>query len=302
MSEVFRTPDDRFASLDGYDFAPHYMQLSGDLDGLRMHYVDESAGPEGGSPILLLHGEPTWAYLYRKMIPGLMSSGRVIAPDYIGFGRSDKVTEMDWYTYDRHVDSIKQLIEHLDLRDITLCVHDWGGPIGLRVAVEEEERFARLVILNTAVFRPRPGKPPNQAFLQWRDFALRNPDLPVGFIIEGATATDLDEAVIAGYEAPFVTPKSKAGAAAFPAIVPLSVDDPGASEMAATSDALMKWEKPALVAFSDADPLFKSRVGEALSERIPGARFAVVEGASHFLQEDKGEAIAEMVAAFIGSG
>ena len=295
MSEVFRTPDERFASLEGYDFAPNYLVLTGDLDGLRMHYVDEGEG----SPILLLHGEPTWSFLYRKMIPGLMGSGRVLSPDYIGFGRSDKVTEMDWYTYDRHVDSVKSFIEALDLRDITLVVHDWGGPIGLRLAVENEDRFARLVILNTAVFRPRPGKPPNQAFLQWREFAMKNPDLPVGFILQGATATDLSEAVIAGYEAPFVTPASKAGVAAFPVIVPLSVDDPGATEMAATSEALTKWSKPTLVAFSDSDPLFSPRVGEALSERIPGATFTVVEGASHFLQEDRGEAIADLVRSFV---
>ena len=165
--------------------------------------------------------------------------------------------------------------------------------------MEDEDRFSRLVILNTAVFRPRPGKPPNQAFLAWRDFAEKNPDLPVGFILQGATATDLSEAVIAGYEAPFVTPASKAGVAAFPLIVPLSVDDPGAAEMAATSEALTKWSKPTLVAFSDSDPLFSPRVGEALSERIPGATFAVVEGASHFLQEDKGEAIAELVRSFV---
>jgi haloalkane dehalogenase len=295
MSEVFRTPDERFADLEGYDFAPNYIDLTGDLDGLRMHYVDEGEG----SPILLLHGEPTWSFLYRKMIPGLTGSGRVVAPDYIGFGRSDKVTEMGWYTYDRHVESMKRFIEELDLTDTTLVVHDWGGPIGLRLAVENEDRFARLVILNTAVFRPRPGKPPNQAFLAWRDFAEKNPDLPVGFILQGATATDLSEAVLAGYEAPFVTPASKAGVAAFPLIVPLSVDDPGAAEMAATSEALTKWSKPTLVAFSDSDPLFSPRVGEALSERIPGATFAVIEGASHFLQEDKGEAIADLVRSFV---
>ena len=295
MSEVFRTPEERFAGLEGYDFAPNYIDLTGDLDGLRMHYVDEGEG----APILLLHGEPTWSFLYRKMITNLTGSGRVVAPDYIGFGRSDKVTEIDWYTYDRHVDSMKRFIEELDLRDITLVVHDWGGPIGLRLAVENEDRFARLVILNTAVFRPRPGKPPNQAFLAWRDFAEKNPDLPVGFILQGATATDLSEAVIAGYEAPFVTPASKAGVAAFPLIVPLAVDDPGAAEMAATSEALTKWSKPTLVAFSDSDPLFSPRVGEALSERIPGASFAVAEGASHFLQEDKGEAIADLVRSFV---
>ncbi|MGH2753732.1 MAG: haloalkane dehalogenase [Actinomycetota bacterium] len=295
MLEVFRTPDERFAELEGYDLEPHYLELGGDLEGLRMHHVDEG----DGSPILLLHGEPTWAYLYRKMIPTLSEVARVIAPDFIGFGRSDKVTEVEWYSYDKHLLSLTQLIESLDLRDITLVVQDWGGPIGLRAAVEDEARFSRLVILNTGMFRPRPGKPPNEAFLQWLRFATENPDLPVGFIVQGATTTELGPGVIAGYEAPFVTPKSKAGAAAFPGLVPLDIDDPGAKETMAVHDALTRWEKPVLVAFSDGDPIFPPRAGERLAERIPGARFELVEGASHFLQEDKGEEIANLVEAFV---
>ncbi|MGH2817726.1 MAG: haloalkane dehalogenase [Actinomycetota bacterium] len=297
MADVVRTPEERFVGLDGYAFEPSYLDLTGDLDGLRLHFVDEGEG----EPILLLHGEPTWAYLYRKMIPSLSKAGRVIAPDYIGFGRSDKVTEIGWYSYDRHVDSIVQLIDALDLTGITIVVQDWGGPIGLRCAVENADRFARLVILNTGIFRPGPQWP-NEGFLQWRNFAERNPDLPVGFVLQGATTTELSDSTIAAYEAPFPTASSKAGAAAFPLIVPLSEGDPGAKKMAEVSEALARWEKPALVAFSDSDPVFPLRAGEKMAERIPGAGPCVpIEGASHFLQEDKGEVIAGAILTFLGT-
>jgi haloalkane dehalogenase len=292
---VYRTPDARFDNLVGYPFAPIYFEPVGDLDGLRMHYLDEGEG----KPILLLHGEPTWSFLYRKMIPPLAQTNRVIAPDYVGFGRSDKPTDISWYTYDRHVDSIVQLLEHLDLRDATLVVQDWGGPIGLRVAVEHPERFANLVILNTGVMRPGPSWP-SPAFLQWRDFAEKNPDLPVGFIIQASTVTDLPPEVIAGYEAPWPTAESKAGVASFPLLVPLSEDDPGAREMVATGDALTGWGTPVLVAFSDSDPIFPQSAGERMAGRIPGARFHPISGASHFLQEDKGEEIAQVIADFLG--
>jgi haloalkane dehalogenase len=296
MAEIFRTPDERFESLDGYAFDPHYEELQGDLDGLRMHYVDEG----DGAPILLLHGEPTWAYLYRKMIPTLTGAGRVVAPDLIGFGRSDKPTDRAWYSYEKHCESVVQLIEALDLRDITIVVQDWGGPIGLRVAVENEARFARLVILNTGIFRPGP-RWPNPGFLAWREFAEKNPDLPIGSIIQGATTSDLTPEVIDAYEAPFPDAASKAGAAQFPLLVPLTTDDPGAAEMGRAADALTRWEKPALVAFSDSDPIFPQRAGEKLAERIPGAvDFVPIEGASHFLQEDKGEDIARHIVSFLG--
>lgn len=296
MPDVFRTPEERFTDLPGYAFSPNYLECRGDLAGLRMHYVDESEG----APILLLHGEPTWAFLYRKMIPGLRGVGRVIAPDLIGFGRSDKVTEVGWYSYDLHVDAVLQLIEHLDLRDITVVVQDWGGPIGLRVAVEHPDRFARLVILNTGVFRPGPNWP-TPGFVAWRRFALENPDLPVGSIVQGATLTQLSDEVVAAYEAPFPDVASKAGAAAFPLLVPMTAEDPGATEMIGVGDALTAWDKPALVAFSDSDPIFPMRAGERLAERIPGAGpFVPIAGASHFLQEDKGEAIATHIAAFLG--
>jgi haloalkane dehalogenase len=295
--KAVRTPDDRFDGLPGYDFEPHYIDLEGDLAGLRMHYVDEGRG----DPIVLLHGEPTWAYLYRKMIPSLTDAGRVLAPDFVGFGRSDKPTDRDWYTYDGHCDSLVQFLEQLELNDVTLVVQDWGGPIGLRVAVELPDMFARLVILNTGVFRVGPNWP-TPGFSAWREFAERNPDLPVGFVIQGATSTDLTEDVIAAYEAPFPNEESKAGAAAFPLLVPLTADDAGAAEMAEVADALTRWEKPTLVAFSDSDPVFPQRAGERLAERIPGAvDFVPIASASHFLQEDKGEDIAAAILDFLRS-
>ena len=292
--DIFRTPDERFAALPGFPFEPHYIELSDDLDGLRLHHLDEGEG----SPILMLHGEPTWAYLYRKMVLPLASTYRVIVPDLIGFGRSDKVTDIGWYSYERHVASIHQLVDRLDLRDITLVVQDWGGPIGLRVAVEAPDRLARLVILNTGIFRPGPNWP-TPGFVQWRAFAESNPDLPIGMIVQGATASDLSDEVVAAYEAPFPDAASKAGAAAFPLLVPMREGDPGAAEMIEVADALTRWEKPVMVAFSDLDPIFPQRAGESLARRIPGAEFVPIDGASHFLQEDKGEEIAELIAAFL---
>lgn len=292
--DTFRTPDERFAHLPDFPFEPHYIDLSEGLAGLRMHHLDEGEG----SPILLLHGEPTWAYLYRKMLPPLAATHRVVAPDLIGFGRSDKVTEIGWYSYDRHVASVRQLIDRLDLRDITLVVQDWGGPIGLRAAVEDPDRFARLVILNTGIFRPGPNWP-TPGFLQWRTFAENNPDLPVGMIVQGATVSDLSDDVVAAYEAPFPDADSKAGAAAFPLLVPMREGDAGAKEMVEVADALTRWEKPVLVAFSDLDPIFPQRAGASLAGRISGAEFVPINGASHFLQEDKGEKIAERILAFL---
>ena len=290
--EIFRTPDERFDALPGYDFEPHYTEL----DGLRMHYVDEGSG----DPIVCFHGEPTWAYLYRKMLPPLVAGGnRVICPDYAGFGRSDKPTERGWYTYDRHVELVTRVLEELDVRSATVVVQDWGGPIGLRWAVENSDRVARLAILNTGLFTGRVSK----GFMAWRDFAERNPDLPVGFVVGGATASDVPEDVVAAYEAPFPNAESKAGAAQFPLIVPISEEMAGASEMRAVMDALSRWDKPALVAFSDQDPVFPyPRAGEAFTSVIPTAADQVrIEGASHFLQEDRGEQIAEEILRFLAT-
>ncbi|MEA2308312.1 MAG: haloalkane dehalogenase, partial [Thermoleophilaceae bacterium] len=217
--DVFRTPDERFADLPGYAFEPRYAEV----DGLRLHYVDEGEG----RPVVCFHGEPSWAYLYRKMVAPLVAGGhRVICPDYAGFGRSDKPTDRSWYTYDRHVELMTRLLEQLDIRDAIVVVQDWGGPIGLRWAVENTDRADALAILNTGLFTGHVSK----GFLAWRNFAERNPDLPVGFIIQSATTTDLPDDVVAAYEAPFPDAASKAGAAQFPLIVPVSEDAPGAAE------------------------------------------------------------------------
>ena len=299
--DVFRTPDDRFEDLPGYDFEPHYAEV----DGLRLHYVDE--GPDGSGradarpprSIVCFHGEPTWAYLYRKMIGLLVDGGhRVICPDFAGFGRSDKPTDRDWYSYDRHVELVTALLDGLELSDAVAVVQDWGGPIGLRWAVENAERVGALVILNTGIFTGRVSK----GFLAWRNFAARNPDLPVGFVIQGATTTELPDEVLAGYEAPFPTPESKAGAAQFPLLVPTEEDGAGAKEMGEVAEALRRWEKPALVAFSDSDPVFPyPRAGERFVQWIPTVSEQVkVEGAAHFLQEDRGELIAAEILRFLG--
>src|SRR3954470_3819375 len=286
MDDIFRTPDDRFASLPGWDFEPHYA----DVDGLRMHYVDEG----GGRPVVCFHGEPTWAYLYRKLARPLLDAGeRFVAVDMPGFGRSDKPTDIGWYTYDRHCEHVFAVLAELDLGDATVVVQDWGGAVGLRWAVENDARVERLVIMNTGLFTGRVSK----GFLAWRDFAERTPDLPIGIIIDGATGSDVPAEVRAAYEAPFPTAESKAGAAAFPLLVPTSEDAPGAAEMLAVSDALSRWEKPALVMFSDSDPVFPyPRSGQVFCDLIPGAgEQERVAGAAHFLQEDRGEQIGARV-------
>jgi len=284
--DYFRTPDDRFADLPEFAFEPHYV----DVGGLRMHYLDEGSG----SPVVCFHGEPSWCYLYRKMIPPLVAGGlRVICPDLAGFGRSDKPTDRGWYSYDRHLEQVSGVLEGLDLADATIVVQDWGGPIGLRWAVENAERVARLVVMNTGLFTGRVSK----GFLAWRDFAEKNPDLPVGMVLQSATSTDLTDDIVAAYEAPFPTPESKAGAAQFPLLVPTEQGAPGAAEMLAVIEQLRRWQKPALVAFSDQDPVFPyPAAGEEFTAMIPGAGEQVrIEGASHFLQEDRGAAIAATI-------
>jgi haloalkane dehalogenase len=288
--DVFRTPDERFEGLPGYPYEPHYAEV----DGLRLHHLDEGSG----STVLCFHGEPSWSYLYRHMLDRLVDGGhRVVAPDLVGFGRSDKPTDQGWYTYERHVETVTRHLDQLELQDVTVVVQDWGGPIGLRWAVEHADRVARLVILNTGLFTGRVSK----GFMAWRDFAERTPDLPIGVIIKGATTTDLPDDVVAAYEAPFPTAESKAGAQRFPLLVPLAPDDAGAAEMGAVRDALAGWQKPALVAFSDADPVFPfPKAGERFTELIPSAGEQVrIEGAAHFLQEDRGPEIVDaMLAAF----
>jgi haloalkane dehalogenase len=291
--EAYRTPDDRFEGLPGYDFEPRYL----DQDGLRMHYVDEGSG----APVLLLHGEPTWSFLYRKVIPPLVAAGlRCVAPDYYGFGRSDKPSDREWYSYDSHTRSILRFADELDLRDATLVVQDWGGPIGFRLAVERPERVARLVVLNTGI----GVRAPNEEWLRFRDFMRRvETEIVVGQLMRISLVQPAGEDVIAGYDAPFPVPESRVGVVMFPELVATSSDHPSAPAMIAAREALRTWEKPALVLFSASDPIFSRRAAEIMAELLPRAELAdPVEGAGHFLQEDRGEEIAARVAPFIQTG
>lgn len=290
---ILRTPDERFVNLPGYAFAPHYV----DVGGLRMHYVDESQG----EVILCLHGEPSWSYLYRKMIPLLAAHHRVVAPDLIGFGRSDKPSEPEAYSFQLHRDTLVRFLDALALERVTLVCQDWGGLLGLRIAGEQPERFARLVIMNTGL--PTGDEPMSRAFLAWQAFAQRSPDLPIGRIVRSSLAhpENVPQEVIDAYEAPFPDATYKAGAQAFPALVPTRPDQPGAAEMRRTRFALARWHKPALVLFSDGDPI--TRGGDVFFRRlIPSANDQpelTITDAGHFLQEEKGEEIAEQILAFI---
>jgi haloalkane dehalogenase len=287
---AYRTPDAQFEDLPGYGFGPNYIEQ----DGLRMHYVMEGEGP----PVLFLHGEPSWAYLYRKLIPPLSDVARVVAPDYFGFGRSDKPLRIDDYSYDFHYRSIERLADVLDLRETTVIVHDWGGPIGLRLAVERLDRVARLVILNTGI---GAGRAPSPEWLRFRELVRRvGTELVPGRLVRISCVTELGQDVVDAYNAPFPVPESKAGVLAFPELVPTEIDHPSAAKMLAVREALTRWERPALVLFSDSDPIFSPDAAERLAARIPGAGPAeIVTGAGHFLQEDKGEEIAERVVRFL---
>lgn len=291
--ESYRTPDERFEALPGYAFPPHYVEQ----DGLQMHYVDEGAG----DPVLLLHGEPTWAYLYRKLIPALAGVARVVAPDYFGFGRSDKPTRIEDYSYDFHYGSIERLADELDLRDAAVVVQDWGGPIGLRLAVERPDRVARLVILNTGI---GAGRAPSPEWLRFRDLVRRvGAELVPGQLVRISCVTELEEGVVEAYDAPFPVPESKAGVLAFPELVPTEIDHPSAAKMLEVRAALEHWERPTLVLFSDSDPIFSPRAAERMAGLIPGSGPAeIVAGAGHFLQEDKGEEIAARIVRFLREG
>ena len=295
--DTLRTPDDRFTGLPGYAFTPHYVEI----DGLRVHYVDE--GPRAGASVLLLHGEPSWSFLYRKMIPILTHAGlRAVAPDLIGFGRSDKPTQRGDYTYQRHVDWMRGVLEHLDLRNTTLVCQDWGGLIGLRLVAEHEPRFARVVAANT--FLPTGDTPPGDAFLAWRKFSQEVPDFPVGTIVRGGCVSNLSPEVVAAYDAPFPDDRYKAGARQFPMLVPIAPDDPAAPANRKAWETLGRFTKPFLTAFSDSDPITKG-ADLRLQEWIPGSKgqpHTTIVGGGHFLQEDKGEDLANVVVDFIRRG
>ncbi len=292
--EFLRTPDECFANLPDYHFAPHYLELM----GLRMHFLDEAGA--SGETVLLLHGEPSWSFLYRKMLPLISAAGhRAVAPDLFGFGRSDKPINRNDYSYLFHVEAITGFIKQLNLTNITLVGQDWGGLIGLRVAAENQARFSRLVAANT--FLPTGDHEPSEAFLRWREYSQTVPDFHAGGIVKGAVVNQLSQAVVDAYNAPFPDERYKAGARAFPLLVPVTPDNPASAANRKAWEVLRQWTKPFLCAFSDSDPI--TRGGDKVFQKlIPGALgqpHTTIIGAGHFLQEDKGEALAEVIVDFI---
>jgi haloalkane dehalogenase len=293
--DILRTPDERFHDLPGWPFAPCYTVV----DGLRLHHVDE--GPRDAAPVLLLHGEPTWSYLYRTMIPVLTAAGhRCLAPDLVGFGRSDKPTDPRAYTYSGHVAWLRAWIDALDLRGITLVCQDWGGLLGLRVVAEIPERFDRIVVANTML--PAGEKRPPPVFRVWQGFARWSPVFPIGWIVQAGSRSRLDKAVRRAYDAPFPDSRYKVAARRFPELVP-DTDDPEAEKNLAAWAVLARWDKPLLTAFSDGDPIMRG-FDRVFQRRVPGAAgqaHTTIRGGGHFLQEDRGPALARVVADFVAA-
>ena len=290
--DFVRTPEQALEGLPDFPFRSHYREL----DGLRLAHLDEGEG----RPVVFFHGEPTWSFLWRKVIPPVRDAGyRCIAPDYAGFGRSDKPTDLEWYSYDRHVETTAALLEELDIRDATAVVHDWGGPIGLRLAVEHPGRFARLVIMETGPFTGQ--KRMSDAWLAFRDFVRDTEDVPVGMLIRGGCKHDPGDAVVAAYDAPYMEPAAKAGVRAFPLIMPLTPEAVGAAEGKRVAEALRVDKRPALVLWADSDPILPFSVGERVSERLDLPAPRAIEDAGHFLQEDAGPQIGAIIAEWLGS-
>jgi len=293
--EFLTTPDSRFDNLPDYPFAPNYVEVG---EGMKMHYVDE--GPKDGEVVLLLHGEPSWSYLYREMIPVFVAAGyRTIAPDLIGFGKSSKPTQTSDYTYQRHIDWTKSLVHQLDLQGINLFCQDWGGLIGLRILAEESERFSRGVVGNSGLPTGEHGA--TEAFYKWQKFSQTVPVFPVGSMIQRSTVVELTDAEIAAYDAPFPDETYKAGARIFPALVPTTADNPETANNKKAWASLMKFEKPFLTLFSDSDPITKGgeRVLQKLIPGTKGQKHTIIEGGGHFLQDDKGEEIATLMVEFM---
>ena len=308
---ILRTPDERFTDLPGYPFAPHYVEVPAEVGGeqrLRIHYVDEGpsdtgpsdTGPDDAGPVLMLHGEPSWSFLYRHMIPVIADAGyRALAPDLVGFGRSDKPAAQSDYTYQCHVDWMNAWMEALDLRSVTLVCQDWGSLIGLRLVAEHPERFERVVVANG--FLPTGDQPLGKAFERWRNFTQTAPVFDIGRAVNDGCVSDLAPEVMAAYDAPFPDESYKAGARVFPALVPATPDDPAAPANRAAWAALMQWEKPFLTAFSDGDPITRG-ADRFLQQLIPGAKgqpHTTIRGAGHFLQEEKGVELAQVVVNFM---
>ena len=294
--ETLRTPDERFADLPDYPFAPNYVDIS-DQDGgtLRVHFLDE--GPADGPIVLAMHGEPSWSYLYRKMIPLLVAGGaRVIAPDLVGFGKSDKPTEQSDYTYARHVAWMQEaVVDHLDISDATLFGQDWGGLVGLRLVAENPDRFARVVIGNTGL--PTGDRAPTDAFLAWQKFSQTTEVFDIGFLLDSATVTELTRAELDAYDAPFPDDTYKAGARIFPSLVPTSPDDPATAANRAAWEVLSTWDKPLICCFSDSDPVTAGG-DKPFIERVPGAAgqaHTTIANAHHFFQEDAAPELARIV-------
>ncbi|GAA0308171.1 haloalkane dehalogenase [Sphingomonas oligophenolica] len=297
---VLRTPDERFAALADYPFAPHYLTIT-DADGtdLRIHYIDE--GPRDAPPVLLMHGEPSWSYLYRKFVPALVAKGhRVIAPDLIGFGKSDKPAARTDYSYERHVAWMRDWLTALDLRHITLFCQDWGGLIGLRLVAAFPDRFARLVVANTGL---PTGTGFSEGFNAWLAFSQNVPQFPAGGIVKGGVVRDLTPAEIAAYDAPFPDERYKEGARQFPTLVPITPEHASVAENKAAWAVLETFDKPVLTAFSDSDAI--TRGGEkAFIDRVPGASgqpHVIIRQAGHFLQEDKPEELCALIDSFISA-
>ena len=300
--DAVRTPDARFAGLPGWDFAPRYVEVDdGEGGTLRVHHLDE--GPSDAAPVLLLHGEPSWGYLYRHVIPALVAAGhRCIVPDLVGFGRSDKPTRQDDHTYARHVEWMRQaLFDQLDLRDITFFGQDWGGLIGLRLVAEHPDRFARVAVGNTGL--STGDRPMGDAFLAWQEFARTTEVFPVGAIIDGGCTTALTPEVIAGYDAPFPDDTYLAGPRVMPSLVPTTPDDPASAANRAAWESLGRFDRPFLCAFSDADPITKGgdRVFHKLVPGTAGQAHTTIEGGGHFLQEDRGPELAAVLIGFIAA-
>ena len=293
MLDAVRTPEEALEGLPDFPFAASYRVL----DGLRLAHIDEGEG----APVVFFHGEPTWSYLWRTVLPAVRDAGfRCVAPDLVGFGRSDKPVDMDFYSYDRHVELMGTLLEDLDLRGATVVVHDWGGPIGLRLAVEQRERVDRLVILDTGLFTGHQKM--TDAWLAFRDFVARTDDLPVGMLVRRACKNDPGDEVIAGYDAPYPDARSKAGARAFPLLIPQTPDAPGAAAGQRVLEALREDRRPTLMLWGDSDPVLPLSVAERFAESIGRPPPRAIENASHFLQEDQGPLIGSLIADWLTGG